>query len=900
MHQITIHRHKFEQTGNLADLNEAIRITEELLETEGDRARHGLFGNFGNLLYTRFIQTESMDDLRRAIDAETMATEAAPEDDDDRATYASNLGIMLKDLAERSGSIDDLRHAIDLATAAADAISHDHEGRPTILTNIALMLKQRFEQTRSMDDLNQAINAATAAVDRAPQKHPRRPIFLNNLGMMYCNRYQYTKSIDDLNKGIDQIMMAADISKDPSNQFSCSLNVGVCFLMRYEENKSLDDLNRAIDSSKTTLSTLPEHHLHRSKVMNSLGQCLAIRARDTESLDDLNQAVDILTSASNLAPKNDAARTLALRYLGSYLEDRFEWTGSIDDRDRAVSSYREVYDGATSPSMRIDAACAAARILASQDNWTEANKEYQKAIRLLPQTSPRSLKHIDAQMTLKDVAAMPSRAVSAALNAGEDAYHALLLLEMSRGVIAGSLMEMREDISQLTLDHPGLAAKFMSLRDELDAPVDSLSTLATADHICSWEIQASRRRRADEEFSELIATIRAQPGFDNFLQPPTAEELQSAADPDPIVVINANAYRCDAFLVERDRIRVIPLPAMNMEGDVADHFGNVVQSHAAKTLQPLLEWLWDVACRPCLDALGFSTPIADDKWPHVWWIPTGFLEHFPFHAAGYHTRNSGETVLDRVMSSYSPSIRALLHGRRIRAVPQTDSALLVAMEETPGMNGTLGCARAELNVLKDLCPSLRLNPVMPPSRKEDVLDILKQCKVFHFAGHGKVDYREPSQSSLLLKDWMTNPLTAEDLRNSRLQEHPPFLAYLSACSTGTNFEIDLIDEGIHLAGAFQLAGFRHVIGTRWEVKDEYCVYVAKIFYETLRQEGMTDVAVYRGLHRAVRALRDEEMSQKEELRHAELTSIGIPPPESIPPPEKGMGLSWVPFIHYGV
>jgi CHAT domain-containing protein len=44
---------------------------------------------------------------------------------------------------------------------------------------------------------------------------------------------------------------------------------------------------------------------------------------------------------------------------------------------------------------------------------------------------------------------------------------------------------------------------------------------------------------------------------------------------------------------------------------------------------------------------------------------------------------------------------------------------------------------------------------------------------------------------------------------------------------------------IHLVSAFQLAGFRHVIGTLWEVSDPHCVGIAIVIYETLRDEGMT-------------------------------------------------------------
>lgn len=40
------------------------------------------------------------------------------------------------------------------------------------------------------------------------------------------------------------------------------------------------------------------------------------------------------------------------------------------------------------------------------------------------------------------------------------------------------------------------------------------------------------------------------------------------------------------------------------------------------------------------------------------------------------------------------------------------------------------------------------------------------------------------------------------------------------------------------------------------MQDEYCVDVARIFYETLRDEGISDNAVCLGLHRATMTLRN--------------------------------------------
>ncbi|WP_442911102.1 CHAT domain-containing protein [Kitasatospora sp. NBC_01266] len=61
-----------------------------------------------------------------------------------------------------------------------------------------------------------------------------------------------------------------------------------------------------------------------------------------------------------------------------------------------------------------------------------------------------------------------------------------------------------------------------------------------------------------------------------------------------------------------------------------------------------------------------------------------------------------------------------------------------------------------------------------------------------------------------------------------------------------------------MTSAFQLAGFRHVIGTLWEIDDAVAEQVARSFYDMLGN-GSGDLAIPQSaeaLHRTVRMLRD--------------------------------------------
>jgi CHAT domain-containing protein len=71
---------------------------------------------------------------------------------------------------------------------------------------------------------------------------------------------------------------------------------------------------------------------------------------------------------------------------------------------------------------------------------------------------------------------------------------------------------------------------------------------------------------------------------------------------------------------------------------------------------------------------------------------------------------------------------------------------------------------------------------------------------------------------------------------------------ISACKTGQVTQFKLHDESIHLVGAYQLAGFRHIVGTLWSVDDFASVQMATEMYKIMLEDEafMTDESVCRG------------------------------------------------------
>jgi len=889
---------RFKRTGNIEDLQQAILRAQEAVAAtpldHHDRARQ--LSNLGSWLGSRFERTGDFNDLQQAILRTEEAVAAARLDQPDRANQLNNLGTMFCLRFEQTGDLNDLQQAILRAEEAVAATPLDHPDRAGWLSNLGNRLNSRFKRTGDFDDLQQAILRAQEAVVATPLNHPNRADWLNCLGIKLISRFERTGDFDDLQQAILRAQEAvAATPLDHPHRASALNNLGVMLGWRFKVTGRFDDLQQAILRAEEAVATTSLDHTYRAHTLNTLGNRLRSRFERTGDFDDLQKAILRAEEAVAATPLDHPDRANRLISQGNSLSSKFKHTENPHDRECAIQCFRECTTlHSAAPTSRIEAAIVASSMLMEDQNWVDSSEITKAAVNLLPRVSSRSLDQRDQQHIIKKYAGLASRAAAMALQAGKPAADAVQLLEQGRGVIANLQFETRTDLTELRQLHPQVAKEFEQLRDSLDSSgsMSMLSTQLTA--------PGSSRHSSSLALDKTIATIRQLPNFERFLLPPTASELMRAAAPmHPVVLINVSTIRCDAFLIQHQSIISLNLPCLH-EATIK-MVAKVMKSRSPTRNQmfELLQWLWEALAGPVLDELGFCEAVTTEEWPRVSWIPTGPLCHLPIHAAGYHRESGSRTVLDRVVSSYSPSIKALLYARR-NITQRTQSqvcnkAVLVSMDTTPGCSA-LSFARKEILELQRLFPASIPRVILDAPFKNDVLTALDNSSVFHFAGHGLSHPSDPSMSTLLMTDWQKNPLTVKDLVALKFHQKPPLLAYLSACSTGDNQELNLLDEGIHLMGACQLAGFRHVIGSLWEVSDKHCVDVAKDVYSTMIKADMSDKSVSQGLHNAVLNLRGGRCrtSTTREARNARL--IGAErEEEGIADP-----FIWAAYIHMGI
>jgi CHAT domain len=355
-------------------------------------------------------------------------------------------------------------------------------------------------------------------------------------------------------------------------------------------------------------------------------------------------------------------------------------------------------------------------------------------------------------------------------------------------------------------------------------------------------------------------------------------ELLKAAVPGPVIAITVSRFGSYALIVTSQGVLApLRLPQLTPESlaEQVRLFHRAIRTARSRAISPsgrtaaevrlsdTLSWLWDAVAHPVLNRLGITGPPPDGRpWPKVWWCPSGLLSFLPLHAAGYpHARRRAKSaaVIDRAISSYTPTIRALTHSRRPYPDAEDNGSRLddvnrmvaVAMPQTPGAPD-LPSAQKEVDWLEQHFPGQVTELSGSLATHETVLAALPAGRWTHFACHAEADPANPSAGYLLLADHQKQPLTVTDIARLRLEDAR--LAFLSACSTARPGQ-RLTDEVIHLASAFQLAGYRHVIGTLWQIDDQHAQVFAEDIYSTLITTGKHDVA--ETVHTAVRRIRKD-------------------------------------------
>lgn len=291
-----------------------------------------------------------------------------------------------------------------------------------------------------------------------------------------------------------------------------------------------------------------------------------------------------------------------------------------------------------------------------------------------------------------------------------------------------------------------------------------------------------------------------------------------------------------------------PSPSSS-ESDFEDRAARRKRQGGANCVEDVLEKLWEKMVEPLLDAIlnetgngkskSWAKPVSGcilpplgtllnssyqekDKRNRIWWCGIGESSFMPVHAAGIYRGSSPICVSDFFISSYTPSLQALINARK-RPI-SIEAKVLAAAQPSPGWPyERIPNVKIDLREIVDNVP--RENLLFPGGENQpdfeglhtsvaNVISKLPEASVLHLACHGTQIPDVPLGSGFILANGEI--LTILDL----LKCHTPnaHTAILSACHTASN-DVEQPEQSINLSTALLFCGFRSILASKWYVVD---------------------------------------------------------------------------------
>ncbi|KAJ7243451.1 TPR-like protein [Mycena rebaudengoi] len=887
---------RFERLGDLDDLNQAVSTFKAAVDVtpDGHPAIPSLLSNLGSSLSKRFQRLGGLDDLHRSVSSFEAAVNLTEDGHPDKPSLLNNLGNSLLGRFERLSDLNDLNQCVLRLEVAVTLTPDGHLDKPSWLSNLGNSLSRRFEQLGDLNDLNQSVSMLEAAVTLIADGHPDKPLWLSNLGHSLRKRFERLGDVNDLNQSV--LINEAAVTLIPDghpNKPSQLSKLGISLLGRFERLGDLDDLNQSVLRLEAAVALTPDGHPNKASLLNNLGNSLSRHFKRLGDLNDLTQSVSSLEAAVTIAPNGNPDKPMLLNNLGNSLHQRFEQLHDPQDSQQLVLHYTLASCSATGPaSIRFHAATQWAKH-AHIHEPTSILRAYSTAIELLPELAWLGLSITDRHHQLSQAGEVVRNAASAAI-AVHDYKKAVEWLDQGRSVIWSQLLNLCTPVDELSQSHPNFADRLVSLSTSLATAGTRRNSVADPLKPESLDSIAKQSHAFVLDRNDVLRQIRELPGFERFLLSKPFSELSPAAKMGPVALLNISAYGCDALILMpavADEIIHVPLShftvheAQALAKSLASIVGTPGRSERLfgfregdmapdDKFSHILSTLWLKIVRPILSVLAINSPVGENLG-RIWWCPTGPLAFLPIHAAGLYGEDQafGSKLSDFLISSYTPSLTALIQGFRPNCESQAELQLLAVTQPSakgqsylPGTHEEIKCIQQHIEGKKVHLQWLDEEMATIDKVQEGMTD----SRWVHFACHG-VQSDSPIESALLLAG--SSRLTLSNIIQLNLPNAD--LAFLSACQTATGSQ-ELQDESVHLTAGMLLAGYRGVIGTMWSIDDKDAPQVAGDVYAHILEASPPDpTRAAQALHLAVKKLREQ-------------------------PGLKKSFLHWVPFIFWGL
>ncbi|TDL15875.1 hypothetical protein BD410DRAFT_690373, partial [Rickenella mellea] len=591
--------HRFEDSGNIADLELAIKNLEYAVQLtpEGHEDLPHILSHFGVVLINRFKRLKKKEDIEQAIIYLWRSVKLTKDGDSSKTHRLIDLAHTFFTRFTHFGEPEDNRNAALYYGLAEQVTPHGHVDKPSFLAKLehpfstplehvevtdidqdiaiherTLQLTpaghpemptrlkilgdlsfRRFERLGETVDIDRAILNHDRAVKLTPIGHPERLKYLGNLGTSHLARFQRLEERQDIDQAVSNHMYTVQSLPDGHpDKPDWHTALGVSYLRRFEHFGAFADIQKAIANHHCAIGLVPVGHPNMLRYLSHLGSAFLARFHCLRYHADIEQAIVCHQHAAQFTPDDHPTRAGRLANLANSLSIRFSVTGNGADMFQAVMTFRwSSLSPNGPPSIRFDSAIQGARLAHQNCCNISSNMitlAYKTAFKLLPRMAWFGLSIDSRHHELFAARSLACDAVAAAIFL-KNHRKALGWFELGRSIVWGQILQFQNPVKKLHAQNPLLAKNLMQVAVELgrDGADNIFYTGSKSDPL---EPAAPKHPQLASKWAILVEEVRNLPGFDRFLLPKDDCELLNAARDGPVVVLNISKHACDALVIK--------------------------------------------------------------------------------------------------------------------------------------------------------------------------------------------------------------------------------------------------------------------------------------------------------------------------------------------------------------
>ncbi|KAF9062539.1 CHAT domain-containing protein [Rhodocollybia butyracea] len=823
-------------------------------------------------MFLRSPNLGNLKDIVESIQLDREALRLRPVDDPDPAYPLNSLSQDLRSRYRVTGHIEDLEESIQLDQKALSLRPEGHPKRSSSLKHLSSGLRNRFRQTGHLEDLDRCIELDREALLLRPMGHREHASSLHHLSSGLNSRFQLRDRLEDLEKSIQLAQEALLLRPVGHLEHASALNaLSVGLRKRFWRTGHIEDFDKSIQLNEKALQISPVGHLYRASALNNLSVGLRSRFKLTGHLKDLEKCIQLDRQALLLYPEGHPNHASSLNQLSNHLWDRFQETSHQEDLTECLLSTKEAAHDICSP---------VSDCLKAVKNWVKFTRVHQHFAQSNLDAYITGLSLISRSLSMMPIISLQYQHLSSTINLPEfvsDGASAALYLrqlplavefiEQGRGLLWSELRGLRTPMDSLHARDPSLADELrkinhqleqLSTEDSVEAGTDLLLQTNSAQHQMETSQDPfghglSEKRRLLHSRDDVVEKIRKIRGFETFLGRKSFDELKSAAKYGPVIVVNCSWYGSYVLIILEQNLPVLISLGEGFYEEAETLVQQLMDARAdIKTspkrynhvLRATLKDLWDLVVSPVVTKLR---ELQIPKMSRIFWCPTSILSTLPLHAAGPIEPGTKKFLPDLYISSYTPTLTALLTAFTTSKSSSKLPRLLVAGQYDTSLRNT----KEEMKEVTQYRKHITVTSLEEASgTKNAVAKALVDHEWLHIASHGTLVPKEPFSSYFSLAGG--SRFTLLDI--IRLNLPNAAFAFLSACHTAEQSVGSVHNEVIHLAAAMQFCGFRSVVGTMWEMADVDGPEMVKDFYSSVFSNLEGDPSRCNGVGVQARAL----------------------------------------------